>query len=97
MKNKHPSRKTVIPPLTESELSRPRKGIDREVFRKFIRELKHDVAPGLGCLCNEHLLALIVNKNRPTTPEAADAVNNFHVYSNNVFQGQLPTYFYEGY
>ena len=48
MKRKHPTHKKEITPLTDEELSRPRKGIDKAVFKKTIQALKHDMAPGLG-------------------------------------------------
>ena len=55
---KHPARKKAMTPLTEEELNIQRKGISKEVFDKELIALKHDVAPGLGCLRNEHLIAL---------------------------------------
>ena len=58
MKRKHPLRKKDIAPLSEAELSMPRKGISYDVLKRKITQLKHDVAPGLGCLRNEHLLAI---------------------------------------
>jgi hypothetical protein len=76
--------------LTNKELSKPRKGIDREVFDKELKPLKHDIAPGLGCIQNKHLLALFINPNRQASPEARDAVNNLHIFANNFVQGQQP-------
>jgi hypothetical protein len=70
--------------LTNKELSRPRKGIDRAVFDKELKSLKHDIAPGIGCIRNKHLLALLINPNRQATPEARYAVNNLHTFTNNV-------------
>ncbi len=84
-------------PIDKQELNRPRKGIDRAVFDKELKSLKHDIAPGLGCIQNEYFLALLINPNRQATPEARDTANNLHTFANNVVQGQLPEYFYEGY
>ena len=94
MKRKHPARKKPITPLTEEELQAPRKGIDRDVFRKRLSQLKHDIAPGLGCLRNEHLLALLLNPDRQMTPSAAAAVDHLHDYANAAVQVQMPQYFY---
>jgi hypothetical protein len=63
MQRKHPPCKTPITPLTNKELSRPRKGIDRAVFDKELKSLKRDIAPGLGSIQNKHLLALLINPN----------------------------------
>ena len=52
MKRKHPARKKAIRKLTEAELEFGRKGINRDVFDLKHRQLKHDVAPALGCLRN---------------------------------------------
>jgi hypothetical protein len=38
-----------------------------------------------------------MNPNRQATPKARDTVSNLHTFANNVVQGQLPEYFYEGY
>ena len=64
MTRKHPKRKEAIAELTAAELEAPRKGLSREVFGDKLRELKHDVAPGLGCFRNEHMLALNLNPAR---------------------------------
>ena len=62
MKQKeHPEQKRPISPLSDDEKLAPRKGIDRDVFVATLRGLKSDVAPGLGCLRNKHLLALNLN------------------------------------
>ena len=82
MKRKHPKQKLPITQLTEAELRVPRKGINSKVFRTILRQLKHDVAPGLGCLRNEHLLALLINPDRQMTLGAALAVDNLHDYVN---------------
>ena len=58
MKRKHPARKKEITKMTETEMGVRRKKISREMFNAKMKQLKHDVAPGLGCLRNEHLLAL---------------------------------------
>jgi hypothetical protein len=62
----------------------PRKEIDRDMFLWDIRALKADVAPGLGCLRNEHLLALAVNQSHQMTPSAAAAIDNYLDYANAV-------------
>ena len=56
MRRKHPKRKEDITPLSNDDLSAPRKSIDFDVFQRTLRLLQHDTAPGLGCLRNEHLL-----------------------------------------
>ena len=70
MTRKHPARKKPITPLSNEDLEKPRRGISREIFAKQIAGLKHDVAPGLGCLRNEHLLALLLNPDRQMTPRS---------------------------
>jgi len=55
MRQKHPARKAPVTPLSEDKLTVPRKGMDRTVLAAKLR-LKHDVAPGLGCLRNELFL-----------------------------------------
>ena len=71
-------------------------GISRELFAKQIAGLKHDVAPGLGCLRNEHLLALaiLLNPDRQITPSAAQVVDHFYGYADAVVKVQLSTCFY---
>ena len=77
MQRKHPVRKEAITELTATELGKPRKGIDREAFDLKLMKLKHDVAPGLGCLRNEHLLALLFSSKQQVTPSARDAATNY--------------------
>jgi hypothetical protein len=60
------------------------KGIDRDVFIWEIRALNADVAPGLRCLRNEHLLALAVNGFCQMMPSAAAAIDNYLDYANAV-------------
>jgi hypothetical protein len=72
----------------------PRKGIDHDVLLWEIRALKADVAPGLGCLHNEHLLTLAVNQSCQIMPSAAAAIDNYLNYANVVIQLQMPDYFY---
>ena len=96
MRRKHPARKAPITPLSEDELAVPRKGIDRGVLVAKLKGLKHDVAPGLGCLRNEHLLALLLNPNCQLTPSAARAVDNLCDFANAVVQVRLPRWFYVG-
>ena len=64
MARKHPKRKQAIVELTAAEPETLRKGLSREVFGDKLRELKHDIAPGLGCLRNEYLLTLNLNPER---------------------------------
>ena len=64
-------------PLTHDELNVQRKSISKEVFRRETLALKHDSAPGCGCLKNEHLIATIMNPKRQMTPSAAAAFDNF--------------------
>ena len=70
MQRKHPARKEDITELTETELGATQKGINREVFDLKLKKLKHNVAPGLGCLHNEHLLALLFSSERQGTISA---------------------------
>ena len=58
---KHPAWKAPITTWSNNELLVSRKGIDRDIFFLESWALKADVAPGLGCLRNEHLLALAIN------------------------------------
>ncbi|KAL7525155.1 hypothetical protein ACHAXR_000881, partial [Thalassiosira sp. AJA248-18] len=95
MAHKHPKQKSPIQPLSVPELAIPRKTIDRDVLADHLHLLKHDVAPGLGCLRNEHLLALQLNPNRQQTPSAAAAVDNLLDYVNVAVTVQLPPYFYD--
>ncbi len=74
---KHPARKAPITTLSNDKMQLPRKGIDRDVFHWEIMVLKADMAPGLGCLWNEHLLALAVNQSRQMMPSAAAAIDNY--------------------
>ena len=97
MKRKHPARKSPITPLTNEELRRTRRGIDRNKFEQVLKSFKHNVSAGLGCGRNEHLLALLIKPTRQVTPSAKNAVDNFHAYANNIVQGQFPDYFYAGY
>ena len=94
MKAKHPARKRAITPLTEEELGYQRKSLDRDWFIAKLLGLKHDVAPGLGCLRNEHILALALNPNREAPPGAKAAVNNYLEYACSVVLVELPKYFY---
>jgi hypothetical protein len=54
MQCKHPRHKTPITPLTNKELSRLIKGIDRAVFDKELKSFKHNIAPRLGCIQNKY-------------------------------------------
>jgi hypothetical protein len=94
MTRKHPACKAPIATLSNDEMQLPRIGIDRDMFLREIRALKADVAPGLGCLCNKHLLALAVNQSRQLTPSAATAIDNYLDYANAVLWVQMPDYFY---
>ena len=53
-----------------------------------------DVAPGLGCLRNEHLLALAVNQSHQMLPSTAAAIHNYLDYANAVVLVHMPDYFY---
>ena len=64
MKWKHPLRKESITPLTNDELQAKRKGISRKDLETQLHHLKHKVSPRLGCVRNEHFLALILNPDR---------------------------------
>ena len=97
MKKKHPERKKEITPLTEAEKGVRRKKISREVFDVKLKGLRHDIAPGLGCLRNEHLLALLFSPKRQVTPSAAAATTNLYDFCNAVVQVELPAWFYRAY
>ena len=56
--------------------------------------LKHEMEPGIGCLQNEHLIAIHIYPKRQVTPGAAAAVDNFYKYANGIVQMRLPEYFY---
>ena len=91
MTRKHPKQKTPITPITNAELQVARKTTNREVLAEYLHLLKHNVAPGLGCMQNEHLLALQLNPSRQQTPvwQAAAAVDNLWDYANAVVQIRL--------
>ena len=94
MKRKHPLRKTPITPLTEAELQAEWKGISCKDLDNCLRSLKHDVSPGLGCMRNKHLLALLPNPEPQVTPSAAAVVDNPFDYANAIVKVRLPPYFY---
>ena len=94
MTRKQTKHKTPIAALTAEQLEAPRKGLNREVFGVKLRGLKHDVAPVLGCLWNEHLFAINLDPARKMTPRAANAVDDFFDYAVAIVKVQLPEYFY---
>ena len=94
MRKKHPERKEEITPLTEEELSYPRKGITQKVFEDKHLHLHHDTAPGIDCLRNEHLTGILFSKNRKVSAEARAAATNLFQFANNVVLVNLPTWFY---
>ena len=67
-------------PLSEGKLQAAHKGISGDVLRDNIKGLTHDVAVGLVCLRNEHLLALLLNPDRQITPSAAAVRDNLLDY-----------------
>ena len=81
-------------PLLEEELQVPHRGIDGEFLRQKIKKLKHDVAPELGCIRNEHLLTITLNPDCQMKPSVTAAVNNLLDYANAVVLFQTPSYFY---
>ena len=89
---KHPAQKKPITPLTVEELQIPCKGINSEVFRERLKHLKHDTAPGIGCIRNEHLLVLVLDPDRQMTPSAAAAVDHFFDYAN--VKVEMSSYYY---
>ena len=95
MERKHPARKKAIWKLTGAELEFSRKGFNRDMFNMKRRQLKHDVAPGLGCLRSKHILALLINPHRQVTPSAQAAVGNFFNYANTIVHIKMPDCFYE--
>jgi hypothetical protein len=95
MKRKHLARKKGIHKLTEAELEFNRKGTNRDVFDLKYRQLKHNVAPGLGCLRNEHILAILINLHRQVTPSAYATTRNFFGYENAIVQVKMLDYFYK--
>ena len=80
--------------LTNEELRAPHKGINSKTFRERLTGLKHDVAPGIGGLRNEHLLLLLLNPDRQMTLSVAAAVDHMYDYANAVVKVALPPYFY---
>ncbi len=73
---KHPVRKAPITTPSNNELHVSKKGIDCDVFLQEIWALKANMAPGLGCLCNKHLLVLAANQTHQMMPSAAAAIDN---------------------
>ncbi|EJK46732.1 hypothetical protein THAOC_34586 [Thalassiosira oceanica] len=94
MERKHPACKQDVSPLSAEESQTPRKGIDRMSFVNALRGLKSDVAPGLTCLRNEHMKALLINPERQQTLSAAAVINEYLDYANAVVNVQLPPCFY---
>ena len=87
--------RTPISPLSGDEkLKATRKGINGNVLRDFIAKLKYDIAPKLGCLQNEHLLALLFNPNHKMTHSAAAALDNLLDYVNLVVHVQFLGYLF---
>jgi hypothetical protein len=84
MTRKHPAHEAPITTLSNDEMRLPRKGFHPDVFLWEIRALKADMAPELGCLCNEHFLALAINRSCQMTPSAAVSFDNFLDYTNAV-------------
>ena len=97
MRRKHPARKQPVDPLSTEELQAPRKGIDRATFIRVLRQLKTDVSPGLGCLRNEHLLALLLSPERQVTPSAAAVIDEYLDYANAIVKVQMPPYFFKAF
>ena len=95
MRRKHPACKQPIDPLSPEELQALRKGIDRATFIRLLWQLKTDVSPGLGCLRNEHLLALLPNSGRQVTPSATAVIDEYLDYTNAVVKVQMPSYFFK--
>ncbi len=91
---KYPACKAPITTLSNDEMQLPRKGIDSDVFLQEMRVLKADMAPGLGCPHNEHLLTLAVNQFHQMMPRAAAAIDNYLNNANAVVWVQMPDYFY---
>ena len=59
-----PKQKNEITAPMEAELEATRKGLSRDVFGIKLKDLKHDVALGRGCLRNNHPIALNINPGR---------------------------------
>ena len=95
MQRTHPARKDAITELTATELGKPQKGINREAFDLKLMKLKHDVATGLGCLRNKHLLTLLFSSKQQVTPSARETATNYFDYANVIVQVKLPMYFYQ--
>ena len=95
MKAKFPVRKEAITEPTEEQLAYPRAHLDVEAFRKALLQLKPKTSPGLGCLRNEHLTALVYNKHAKASPNAKDAFNRLHRFCDVIVSGNLPQYFFE--
>ena len=94
MKAKTPVRKRAITPLTEEALSYTWKSLNWDWFIAKLTGLRHDVAPGLGYLRNEHPMALVLNPGLETTLCAKAAVDNYSKYACLVVLVELSTHFY---
>ena len=81
-------------PLTDDELSHPQKEVDSNVLHVRLRQLKHNVAPCLEGLHNEHLLALLLSNKRQQSSSAVNATSNFVEYANAIVTVELRRYFY---
>jgi hypothetical protein len=94
MKRKFPARKEEIAEPTEEQFSHPRAQLDADQFRMAIKQLKPKTAPGLGCLRNEHLTALLYNEGSKVSQGAQNAFHKVHAFCNKIMECNLPWYFY---
>jgi hypothetical protein len=85
---KHPTRKEEIPPMTNEQLT-------TEDLKDAILNMPHNVSPGLGGLCYEHLQAILFDESCTDVPEVAhSAITNVLAFVNCQLAINLPAYFY---
>ena len=94
MAAKFPCRKAPILPPTDEQCAFERACLPWDAFREVIVKLKPLTAPGLGCLRNEHLTALLFTSRSNVSPRAHDAFNRLHRFCDIITQGRLPWYFF---
>ena len=97
LSKKHPQRKEDIALPTDEQLQHTRAELDPKQFAKALRSLNNLIAPGLGGLRNEHLLALVFPDFSGASSEAQEAENHLFQLAQLITKGALPPYFYTCY
>jgi len=91
---KIPKRKKPISTPHREHFHAPRAKVDGSIFRETLKKLKPKTSPGLGCLWNEHLTALLYTDRSQAPPSTLNAFDKLHQLWNEIVIGSLPWYFY---